>query len=187
MRTLKLQVQITIDGFVARHDGSPDWMAEGFDPKSLELVNHLTDTSDTIIMGRKMSDGFFAYWEDVVDNKPGSPEFDFAKKMVDMPKIIFSKTQKTTPGRNARMENGDLKTEVLKLKQGSGKDIIVYGGAEFVANLIDLDLIDDYYLVINPTAIGDGLRIFKNTVKMKLISSQSFTTGEIANHYKRLK
>jgi dihydrofolate reductase len=187
MKTLKLQMQVSIDGFVAGPEGQLDWMSIDHDSKALDFINHLTDTSDTIIMGRKMSPGFLEYWEAVVDQKISSPEYPFAKKMVDLPKIIFSKTQKTTTGRNARVENGNLKEEILKLKNQPGKDIIVYGGAEFVSNLIEQDLIDEYYLFVNPTAIGKGLRIFKGNVKMKLVDSTSYSSGLVINHYKRIK
>jgi dihydrofolate reductase len=184
MKTLKLQMQVTIDGFVARPDGTQDWMIANRDPDILNLVDEMTEASDTILMGRKLSADFMKYWEDVVDGKI-KEQFPFAKKMVDLPKIIFSKTQKTTIGHNARMENGDMRTEVLKLKQGSGKDIVVYGGASFASSLIEADLVDDYHLFINPTAIGDGMRIFKDTVKLKLIDSTSFKSGVVKNHYRR--
>lgn len=184
MRKLKLQVQITLDGFVGRNDGRLDWMSTVGDEAALALVNKIADESDVIIMGRKMSPEFLQYWENVVDNNKNSPEYGLAKRMVDKPKVIFSKTQKSTNGRNARMENGDLKTEIMKMKNQPGKDILVYGGANFVSNLIKEDLVDEYYLFINPTAIGDGMRIFTDTRKLKLIDSTAYPNGEVVNHYK---
>ena len=82
MRKLKLQMQITVDGFVAGPNGELDWMTWAMDEKAVALVNHLADTSDTILMGRKMTPGFVTYWEGV---KPDSPEYDFAQKMVGIP------------------------------------------------------------------------------------------------------
>jgi len=183
MRTLKMQMQITIDGFVAGPEGQLDWMSFDNDPKNLEFINHLTDTSDTIIMGRKMAPEFIKYWEGVPKE---SPEYDFAQKMINIPKVIFSKTLKTITGRNARIENGDLKTEINKLKSGSGKDIVVYGGANFMSNLIKENLIDDYYLFVNPVAIGKGLRIFPDKMKLKLVDSVKYS-GEVMNHYKPMR
>jgi dihydrofolate reductase len=63
MRKLKLQMQITIDGFVAGPEGQLDWMTRAMDEKLLAFINHLTDTSDTILLGRKMTEGFIKYWE----------------------------------------------------------------------------------------------------------------------------
>src|ERR1700759_1268670 len=92
MRKVKLQMQISVDGYVAGPNGELDWMIWNLDDKLLQFINSLTDSSDTILLGRKMTDGFVNYWENVVNNQPDSPEFSFAKKMVDTPKVVFSKT-----------------------------------------------------------------------------------------------
>jgi hypothetical protein len=59
------------------------------------------DSSDTILLGRKMTDGFIKYWEAV---RPESPEYNFARKMVDTPKVVFSKTLTRIEGKNVRDE-----------------------------------------------------------------------------------
>src|SRR5882762_3670607 len=105
MRKLKLQVQLSVDGFVARPDGALDWMTWTLDDKLIQFILSLTDSSDTILLGRKMTDGFVSYWEDVINNKPDSPEFPFAKRMVDYTKVVFSKTQKSIAGKNLVIEN----------------------------------------------------------------------------------
>ena len=63
MRKLKLQTQITTDGFIAGPEGQLDWMTFDMDEKLLAFINRLTDTSDTILLGRKMTEGFVKYWE----------------------------------------------------------------------------------------------------------------------------
>ena len=73
MRKLKLQMQTTIDGFVAGPEGQLDWMTFDMDEKLLHFINELTDSSDTILMGRKMTGDFITYWENVVNNQPRSP------------------------------------------------------------------------------------------------------------------
>jgi dihydrofolate reductase len=107
MRTLKLQMQITADGYVAGPQGQLDWMTWSMDAPLLAFINELTDSSDTILLGRKMTQGFINYWESVVD-KPESPDFAFARKMVGIPKVVFSKTVQRIDGKNVRVENGDL-------------------------------------------------------------------------------
>ena len=185
MRKLKLQVQISIDGFVAGPNGELDWMSFSWDEKNREYVNALTDSSDTILLGRKMTDGFVNYWTSVLDN-PESAEFSFARKMVNTPKIVFSKTLKKSRWANTIVANGDLVEEVEKLKQKDGRDILVYGGATFVSNLIKENLIDEFHLAINPAAIGRGLTIFGNLedrLKLKLVQSNAFSNGKVVNHY----
>src|SRR5205809_7542638 len=101
MRKLKLQMQITVDGFVAGPEGQLDWMTWDMDEKLIAFINHLTDTSDTILLGRKMTEGFIKYWEGVVANT-SSPEHAFGRKMVETPKVVFTKTLARVEGQNVR-------------------------------------------------------------------------------------
>lgn len=185
MRKLKLQVQMTLDGFVAGPNGELDWMTWEMDDKSKKFVNDLTDSVDTILLGRKMTEGFISYWTNV---KPESEQYPFARKMVEKPKYVFSNTLTKSNWENTTIVKGDLKEEINKIKnQNRDKDIIVYGGAAFVSSLIKNNLIDEYYLIINPTAIGKGLRIFdgiESKLSLKLIKSTSFDNGKVVNQYK---
>lgn len=182
MRKLKLQMNITADGFVAGPEGQLDWMTWNMDEKLLGFVNHLTDTSGTILLGRKMTPGFIKHWEHEI-TKPEGPQYPFARKMVELPKVVFSKTLHGVDGQNVRVENGDLKTALNQLKQASGSDIIVYGGATFVSSLIENELIDELNLFINPVAIGNGLRIFKDRRPFTLKASVAYTCGIVVNTY----
>ncbi|WP_341836149.1 dihydrofolate reductase family protein [Chitinophaga pollutisoli] len=185
MRKLILQVQLTLDGFVAGPEGQLDWMwlSGDIDPAGMEKVIALADSCDTILMGRKMTPGFVKYWESVVDNQPGSGEQPLAQRMVNMQKIVFSKTLDTMPGRNLRVENGDLGTVVQSLKQQPGKDMIAYGGATFASALISLGLVDAYYIFLNPVAIGQGLPIFKETTPLQLENHTAYKNGKMVLEY----
>ncbi len=183
MRKLKLQMQFTIDGYVAGPEGQLDWMTFDMDPALLAFVNHLTDTSDAILLGRKMTDGFVKYWEHVVTRKD-SPEHDFAQKMVGLPKVVFSKTVHHVEGRNVRVENGDLLEAVNHMKSRPGKDIIVYGGATFASSLIEHGLIDEMNVFVNPVAIGNGMRVFKGRRPLKLTASTAYPCGIVVNTYR---
>ena len=185
MRKLKLQVQMTVDGFVAGPDGQLDWMwVTGKRDESISRrIIELADSCDTILLGRKMTREFIDHWENVVDNQPGSPEQSLAQRMVNMRKIVFSHTQTAINGRNLEVENGDLAAAVQALKREPGKDIIVYGGANFVSSLISQNLIDEYFIFRNPVAIGNGLSIFKEEKLLKLDSSTAYENGKILNKY----
>ena len=182
MRKLKLQMQITVDGFVAGPQGQLDWMTWEMDEKLIAFITHLTDTSDTILMGRKMTEGFVHYWEDVL-TKPDSPEYEFARKMVDTPKVVFSKTVTEMTGRNVRVENGPVVDAVNALKNQEGKDLVVYGGATFVSSLIENGLIDELNLFVNPIAIAEGLRVFASRKPLKLIESTAYASGIVVHRY----
>ncbi|QHV94802.1 dihydrofolate reductase family protein [Spirosoma endbachense] len=186
MRKLKLQMQLSVDGYVAGPNGELDWMSFDQDSNLLALINSLTDSSDTILLGRKMTDGFVNYWENVVNNQPDSPEFSFAQKMVDTPKVVFSKTLKSIAGKNVTIENGDLATAVKNMKSKTGKDIIVYGGADFVSSLIKEGLIDEFNFFINPIMINKGLRIFDllgERQKLLLQNATGYECGVVVLSY----
>src|SRR5215469_3808945 len=183
MRKLKLQMQITVDGFVAGPEGQLDWMTWDMDEKILAFINHLTDTSDTILLGRKMAGGFLQYWEAIV-KKPEGPEYEFARKMVDIPKIVFTKTLDSIDGQNVRIEKGDLSRAVDQLKKVPGKDIVVYGGATLVSSLVENSLIDELNFFVNPVGIGNGMRVFKSRKPMALTNSVAYPCGIVVNTYK---
>jgi dihydrofolate reductase len=184
LRKLKLQVQISIDGFIAGSNGEMDWMVWNWDDKLKNYVFEITESVDTIILGRKMTDGFISYWSDMM-TKPDDPSsidrsHVFAKKMLEIPKVVFTKTLKISKWANTVLATGDLTSEIMKLKSESGKDIIVYGGATFDSSLIEAGLIDEFHLFVNPVAIGSGMAIFKDlkeTQKFTMIKSTPFDSG----------
>lgn len=184
MRKLKLQMQISVDGFVAGPNGEQDWVfATGApDPKDFQHIIDLAASSDTLLLGRKMTREFVDYWEGAAANAE-SPLHSFANILVDMRKIAFSKTVSEIKGKNLTVENGDLVTAVNAFKNESGKDILVYGGADFVHSLISNNLIDEYYLISNPISLGNGLRIFSDRKLLKLESSIPFKSGKILHKY----
>lgn len=183
MRTLKLQMQMTVDGFVAGPNGELDWMTWEMDEKLIAFINHLTDTSDTILLGHGMTEGFVGYWEKVV-TQADSPEYEFARKMVDIPKVVFSRSASHVDGKNVRVETRPLAEAVDAMKNESGKDMIVYGGASFVSSLIEEDLIDELNLFVNPVAINEGMRIFPARKPLALVSSTAYPCGIVVNTYK---
>jgi len=176
---------MTIDGFVSGPNRELDWMwiPGGRDEAGFRKVIELADSCDTILLGRNMTREFIDHWESVVDNQPDSPEQPLAQLMVNMRKIVFSRTQTDIKGRNLEVENGDLATVVQALKKEHGKDIMVYGGANFASSLISLNFVDEYYIFVNPVAIGKGLSIFKEQKIMKLESSNAYKHGKVLNKY----
>src|ERR1700744_1247581 len=112
MRKLKLQMQITLDGFVGGPNGENDWVFISGKPdtKGLQDITDIAAGCDTLLLGRKMAPGFHEHWENVVDTQPDSPWNPLAKLIVGHNKIVFSRTETSMPGRNLQVENGDLAT-----------------------------------------------------------------------------
>jgi dihydrofolate reductase len=105
---------------------------------------------------------------------------------METPKIVFTKTLNKSEWPNTEIATGDLKDEITKLKSQEGGDIIVYGGASFDSSLIKENLIDEFYLFINPVAIGNGKTIFKDLEeirKLSLVEYIAFDSGTVLLHY----
>ena len=184
MRKLRLQVQMSIDGCIAGPNNEMDWLV--WDDNDIKYLNEITESVDTIIMGRKMVDEFIPYWT-VVMNKPDDPWYAFAKKMIETPKVVFTKTLDKSDWPNTDIATGDFRDEITKLKNLDGGDIIVYGGASFDSSLIrEKKLIDEFYLFVNPIVMGSGKTIFrdlKEIQKLTLIDSKVFDCGLVLLHY----
>lgn len=170
MRKVKLAMQMTINGYVAGPNGENDWMTWYPDDELLRFFQSQYDSSDTLLLGRKLADGFIKHWENTAENNPAHP---FAKRIVDLRKIVFTKTLNESAWNNTYLAKGTLAEEIAALKKQSGKDILVFGGASFVSSLIKENLIDEYCLIINPTAISSGMTIFNS-----LDRRQEFTPVE---------
>lgn len=188
MRKLKLQMQLSVDGFVAGPNSEMDWMTWNWDDDIKGYVQSLTAPVDTIIMGRKLAEGFIPHWAALADN-PATKDA-FSEKMVNTPKVVFSKTLNGSPWNNTVIATGDITGEVKTLKNKPGSDIIVYGGSSFVGALIKHNLIDEYHLFVNPAAIGKGLPIFNGVdsrLNLQLDHAQKFDCGVAVLCYKPAK
>lgn len=183
MRKLKLQVQLSVDGFVAGPNGELDWVVWDWDQQLNNYVRGITEPVDTILLGRKLAEGFIPHWSKEYEN-PATKED--AREMVETPKIVFSKTMKTSPWERTTIENGDFVGAINHLKRQESGDMIVYGGAQFVSSLIRENLIDEFHLLINPAVLGKGLAIFNEVKQQQLqfIQSIAFTCGITLLNYK---
>ena len=189
MRKLKLQVQMSIDGFISGQNGEMDWMKFPWTEDIMNYVREITETVDTIVLGRKLAEGFIPHWINVAKD-PNNPEYEGGIKYATTRKVVFTKTIEHSKWENTDVANGELVEEINKLKNQTGKDIIVYGGGTFVTALITAGLIDEYHLFINPTAIGNGMTIFKGldiNLKLKLKTSKQFDCGIILICYENDK
>ena len=176
MRKLKLQVQISVDGFIAGKNQEMDWMIWNWDDALKKYVTEITKPVDCIILGRKLAQGFIPHWA----AKPEGEDPWAIEKFNNTKKVVFSKTLKKSEWVNTVLATGDLVEEMTKLKQQNGKDLIAYGGGTFVSSLIQAGLIDEFHLFVNPVALGQGMTIFKelnHKQELTLKMSKAFDCG----------
>jgi dihydrofolate reductase len=187
MRKLKLQVQMTIDGFIGGPNGEMDWVSFNWTDDINAFVAGIVSNIGTIVLGRKLAEGFIPHWAGVAAD-PENPEYEGGRVFTDTPKVVFSKTLSESPWPNTTIAKGDLVEEITALKNAEGGDIYACGGATFVSSLIAADLVDEYFLFVNPTAIGNGLAIFKNIedkLRLKLVKATTFDCGIVALQFVR--
>jgi len=185
MRKLQLQVQMTVDGFIGGPNGEMDWTARAWTDDINQYVTGITQSIDTIVLGRKLAEGFIPYWANVARDMD-HPENAAGRIFTHTRKVVFSKTLELSEWENTTLAKGDLVDEITALKQQPGKDIIAYGGATFVSALINHALIDEFHLFINPVAIGNGLTIFNQLERkqnLALVNSIAFECGIVVLKY----
>ena len=182
MGKLIAAINMTIDGFCDHTAIIPDD----------EIHQHYADllsTADTILYGR-ITFQLMEYWQTVVKNPTGVKAMnEFALIMDNIPKIVFSHTLKNVEWKSARLANRAIEEEVLELKQQTGKDILV-GSRSLIIQLMKLDLIDEYQLMVHPVFAGSGLPLFENIndrTILKLINTKTFSGGAVTLYYEPTK
>jgi dihydrofolate reductase len=194
MRKLKLEMQVSLDGFASDANGDPSWMLWcwgdnwTWDEALRRYHIDLTTSSDCILLSRKMAEeGFCEHWERVAENA-ADPQSSFAKPISEMRKLVFTKSGFQTKSRNAEVVRGDFANEIEKPKREDGKGILVYGGPIFAASLLAAELVDEMHIFVNPTALGSGRSMFKDLghrANFDLSNATAFACGVAVLEYSR--
>lgn len=178
MRRLILQMSVSLDGFVAARDGT-DWGYEREDDATKAWKLDSVSAAGAHLMGRKTYEDMSSFW-------PTSDSV-YAPPMNEIPKVVFSKTLESADWPESRIARGDLADEVAAIKSEPGDDVIAYGGATFARALVRERLVDEYRLVIQPAALGDGLPLFTELTEplyLELVDSHSYRTGAAIHVYR---
>jgi len=154
------------------------------DQSVLDPMAELYLRAHAIIMGR------VAYEEMAGAFAPGGTQtgHPWAGMFNAAPKVVFSRTLKTTGWANSTIADGDTAEEIDKLRQDGDGHIVVYGGFSFWQSLMRLDLIDVFYLSLYPYVAGEGRRLFENVgkhVQFDLVSSMTMSNGQVELEYQR--
>jgi dihydrofolate reductase len=169
----------SLDGYVAGPKGEMDWIK--FDDKLFDYVGNFTDAADTALYGRVTYEMMDSYWPTAGD-KPNADKHakDHSKWYNAVDKIILSNTLESDPAKKRTVINGDIAGQLNKIKQQGDKNILVFGSPSAVHTLAANDLIDEYWVFLNPIILGEGIPLFaKNNkrVTLKEGTVKSFACG----------
>ena len=186
MRQVVLSMFITLDGFIAGPNGEFD----AFDPTEEELTvgNEFFRSVDGFLFGRAMYEGFVSYWDalDPADSSLSPANREFAELFSTKTRVVFSRTLAEVDA-NALLIKDNIAAQVAELKRQPGKDLALVCGPELLATLVQLGLIDEYRLMVLPTALGQGKALFGGLqagLKLKLLSTRPFASGTVLHHYR---
>ncbi|MFZ0692189.1 MAG: dihydrofolate reductase family protein [Acidobacteriaceae bacterium] len=181
MRNLIYAINTTLDGCV-------DHTKQQVDEEKLEYFTQLTREVDLQVFGRKSWELMVPYWPDVLKS-PNETKVDteYARAFVSIDKVVFSRSLDRVEDGNTRMVRGNLRDEILKLKQEQGKGILV-GGVDLSSQLMELGLVDEYRFVVGPVVAGEGRRLWEGVslpqkLQLKLVESKIFKSGSVALRY----
>ena len=182
MRNVIYAINITLDGCCDHTKFNPD--EETFE----YIIRLLRDDAGLLVYGRKTYQLMVPYWPDIAKSQSATKsDIEFAQTFVSKKKIVFSRSLASAEDENTRIVRTNLHDEILKLKQESGKDILV-GGVDVPSQLMELGLIDEYRLLVTPIIAGAGRRLFEGVnlpekCRLKLVESKTFKSGCIALRY----
>lgn len=179
MRTVVLQMGVSLDGFVAGPGGNHDWGLPGEHPDVTAWKLASLGRVGTHIMGRTTYQEMAGHWPSATD--------DYAQSMNSVPKVVFSRTLTRADWAGSTVARGDLAEEIAALRQQPGGDIMAHGGAAFVQALSRQRLIGEYRLVIRPVALGGGLPLFKDLpapLPLNLHAATTYPDGTAIHVYR---
>jgi dihydrofolate reductase len=179
MRKVILKMHVSLDGYMRGNgEDSLDWVFRTYDEQLKTWEVDSLWQAGTHIMGRTLYSEMADYW-------PASTE-EYAEPMNTIPKVVFSKTLTRTDWYNTRIARGDLGDEIVRLKQESGKDILLHGGIALSHALTKLKLIDEYRLIVHPVIISKGFPLFPDPIDLQLLDSLVFPSGSLLLVYNRV-
>lgn len=176
---------VSLDGFFEGENHDLSW--HNVDSEFNEFAINQLNGVDTILFGRRTYEMMASFWpsEAAKKNDP-----IVAGKMNQTSKIVFSKTLEKADWENTKLVKDNIEEEVAKLKKQPGKDIAVFGSSDLSVSLLEMGLLDELRIMINPVVIGKGKTLFqgiKNKLNLRLLKTRNFKSGNVLLFYQLQK
>ncbi len=190
MRKIISLIHLSLDGMTSGPNDELDWIS--YDSELEQDAHSMHEITDTVIWGRRTYELMAGYWLTVPGNPESTPaEREHARFLDSATKIVVSRTLDKIEWNNTTntvLIKDNIAEEINKIKQQPGKDIWFLGSTMLAQTFMQLDLIDEYRININPTVLGKGKPLFANIdrqISLKLIGTKTFNSGVVALRYER--
>jgi len=188
MRKVVQFMHVSLDGFVAGPNGEMNWIL--IDQIMFDFVAERTNQSDAALYGRKTWEMMDGYWPTAGDAPDASKhDIEHSQWYNNVDKFVLSKTITSDPSKKVHVVGRDLVKEINDIKQNPGKEILIFGSPSATHSLMNLGLVDEFWLFINPVLLGRGIPMFsgiKDVTKLSLIKSHTFHNGVVAVSYSKI-
>jgi dihydrofolate reductase len=187
MRKIILFMHASLDGFVAGPGGEMDWIH--VDDEIFEYAGARTTEGDTALYGRVTWQMMEAYWPTAADQpNPSKHDIEHSSWYKRVNKVVLSRSMKDVIRPNTKFVSDNLAAEIQALKETPGKDILIFGSPGAAHSLMAEDLIDGYWIFVNPLLLGRGVRLFDQVEthqSLRLLESTALSSGVVCLHYER--
>ena len=174
MTDLIVKMSMSLDGFVARADGSNDWIFPSYSDDAVDWTVGVLSGATSHLMGSTTYRGMAAHWP--TDTSP------FAAPMNDIPKIVFSSTMHESIWGDTTFLAGDLAEEIERLKAATSDGyLLAHGGSRFVQSLCRTGLVDQFRILVHPVALGTGEPLFPDETTFDAARAIAFSSGAVAH------
>lgn len=168
-------MMVSVDGYIEGPHGNLDW--HNWDEEMSAYMMDVFDTVEEFIYGRKSYELMISYWP--------QQQGPFAQIMNERKKYVLSNTLKEASW-NAEILSGNPAEKIADLKSTSGKDLILFAGADTANYLAEQRLIDEYRLIVNPVILGAGKPLFSSDLfptELCLLETKPFNCGNVLIRY----
>ncbi|MEE4021546.1 dihydrofolate reductase family protein [Gordonia sp. PKS22-38] len=182
MRRIVVSMWTTLDGYVAGLDDEMDWLAPDDDMAAYETS--LVMSADALLLGRVTHTDFAGAWPPIAHDADQPPETRaYARRVDEMPKFVVSRSGAIAEWDNtSRLDTLDRDT-VADLKASGDGTVVIYGSLAVIAALQQFGAVDQYDLLVHPTALGTGKALFTSGTRLQLVSAEAFGSGVTLMRY----